>query len=90
MSTEKRDLKEVLELLKGVSFITCAVNKVVKDGVDVSDLSVLLELVKEHELLIAAFKDVKEIDDEVKDLDQAEIVELINAVFKMVKDIKEA
>ena len=50
----------------------------------------LLDLVKEHELLIAAFKDVKEVDEEVKDLDQAEIVELINAVFKMAKDIKEA
>lgn len=90
MNAEKRDLKEVLELLKGVSLITCSVKKVVKDGIDVADLSVLLDLVKEHELLIAAFKDVKEVDEEVKDLDQAEIVELINAVFKMAKDIKEA
>lgn len=84
-------IKEIKELLAGLELLGVAAKKIAADGkVGVDDLAHLLDVAKKAEVLLAAIKDIDKIDDEIKALDQAEIIELVSAVLALVKKIKEA
>jgi hypothetical protein len=88
---EKKSIKEIKEVLEAVELLGVAAMKVAADKkVAVDDLVHLVAIAKDSEKLVAAMEGLKEIDDEIKDLDQAEILELVAAVLAMVKKIKEA
>jgi hypothetical protein len=86
-----KQVKEIKELLKGLEVVGVAGVKIAADGkVSIEDLAHIVALAKQIDVLSAAVAGLGEIDDELKDLDQAEIIELVGAVFALVKAIKEA
>lgn len=86
-----KQVKEVKELLKGLEVVGVAGVKIAADGkVGLDDLTHLVELAKQIDVLTAAVQGVNEIDDEIKDLDQAEIIELVGAVYGLAKALKDA
>ena len=84
------DLKNSLEIVKAVEVLGVSVKKISKDGVNLADLPEALELIKQLDVFIAAVKDAKEVIGEVKDLDQAELIQLGSALYSSFKAIKEA
>ena len=88
---EKIELKETLELVKSIEILGKATKKILADGkVNFSDAPAALELIKEIEPIIEGFKGLNQLDDEVKDLDEQELVQLGLAVFNTYKSIKNA
>lgn len=87
----KRGIKETKELVDGLKVLSKAGYAIAKDGkVSLDDLEHLVELGKEFETIMDAFKDLGDIDDEMKDLDEAEAIEIVAHLYKAVKEIKEA
>ena len=83
------DLKESLELLKGIKLILNSLNKVFADGkLDWSDATIVLDLAKEYEVLIAAVDGFNYINDELKNLEEHEYIALAMNIFPMLKEIK--
>lgn len=84
-------VKETLEVVKAIQLIGTDVKKALKDGkLNAEDLPLVLDLVKNSQILIDAVEGVNLIGEEVKELDQAELIELGSALFMAVKAIKEA
>lgn len=85
------DLKESLEMLKGVELVLDAIFKVMEDGkADLSDLTVLVDLAKQYEEFAKAVNNAGLIPAELKDLDQVEMLSLAGAIYPMLiksKDI---
>lgn len=81
------NIKESLELLVAVEIVAVSGIEIAKDGIDFSDLSKVIELVKKSEVITAGVKGLDLIDDEIKDLDQAELMQLGLATFSMIKKI---
>lgn len=89
--TESKSIKESKELIKGVEVVGVAAVKIFADGkVNLADLPHLAELAKNLDVVIAGAEGAGEIPAEVKDLDQAELIELGTAAFALVKALKEA
>jgi hypothetical protein len=87
---ESKNIKEIKEMLKGLELIGSQGAKIAKGGVNFKDIPHVIELVKDYEVLDAAFSGLKEIPAEAKDLDEAELMELGLIVFRMVKNMKAA
>ncbi len=85
-----KTVKETKELLSALELLGVKLKLIAKNGVGVDDLAQLLDLVKAHEVLLEGFKDLKEVDDELKDLSQEEVVELVMALLKLAKSLKDA
>jgi len=90
MSEEKKGIKECLEMLDGLELLSVKGLEIAKDGLELNDIPKALEVFKQYEVLVAAVKGSGEILAEVKDIDQAELMELGARVLGMVKKIKEA
>jgi len=82
-------IKETLEVLEAVKTIAVIGTKTFKDGVQISDLGALSELAANFSVFSEAVKGIDQVDDEFKDLSQEEILQLINKIFEIVKDVKE-
>lgn len=89
MTTEKKELgiKESLELVAGIELVTVSTLDIAKDGLGADDIPKALELVKKSDVIVEAVKGIDLVDDEVKDLDQAELIQLGTATFAMIKKI---
>lgn len=85
-----KGIKETKELLDGIQTLAVAAKKISHDGVSIADLPEALELLKKFDVLIEAVKGIDELGEEVKDLDQAELIELGSKVFGLIKSIKDA
>lgn len=89
--SEQKSTKEIKELVHGLKLVGLAAKKITKDGkIGLDDLVHLVDLVKESDKLVAAVSGVGDLDDEAKNLDQAEIMELIALLYGAAKEIKEA
>ena len=84
------DIKESIELLNGIELIAVNGAKIAKDGINISDLAHLVELAKNFEVLKDAYVGIDLIDDEVKDLDEKELIELGLKAFSIIKNVKAA
>lgn len=84
------DIKATKEVLEALTVIGIEAKKIAKDGISMADLPEALELFKHIDLFVAAIKDAKLIPSEMKDLDQAEAIELGTKVYLDVKAIIEA
>lgn len=85
---DKKGIKESKELIEALALLAKAGKEIAADGkVSVSDLEHLVALGKDFNILLEGFKDLKELDDELKDIDEAEAIELLSLLFKKVKDI---
>jgi len=84
------DLKETLEMLKGFDLLLDCGLAIVKDGkVNWKDAATALKLLKQFEVIKDAAKDVSLIPDELKDLDQNEIVIFARELYPIHKKLKE-
>jgi hypothetical protein len=89
--SDKRGVKELMELIAGLKELILVGKSVMKDGkVDLSDIGALSVLLAKQSELVAAFQGLSEIDDEVKDLDLAEAQEVILALIAAAKEVKAA
>lgn len=84
------DIKESIELLNGIELIAVNGAKIAKDGINLSDLAYLVELAKNFEVLKNAYEGIDLIDDEIKELDEKELVELGLKAFSIIKNVKAA
>ena len=81
-------IKETKELLEGLGKVAVAAKKIAADGkVNAEDLSVLIDLVTDVDSLSAAVKDAGDIPSELKDLDQAEVLEIINLLYTISDEV---
>lgn len=83
----KAGIKESKELLNGVELLAVSAKKIAKDGVSLADLPEAIELLKKVDILVEAVKGLESIDEELKDLEQEELVELGLKVFSIVKAV---
>lgn len=88
---KKVGVKEVSELLEGLEKLAKFGVKVLEDGVvNVKDIGALVALSKDLEVLVDAFEGLGSIDDELKDLDQEEIIMIVIKVFGIIKSVGKA
>jgi hypothetical protein len=91
-SQEKKQLgiKESLEMIAGIELASVSVIEIGKDGLGADDIPKGLELIQKSNVLIEAVKGFDMIDDEMKELDQAELIQLGAASYEMIKKIIKA
>jgi len=88
MSEGTKELKELLVSLKDIAVFA---KKVAADKkVSLEDLPALVDLAKNMDEVLAGFDGLNKIPDEVKDIDEAEAMELLGEVLKLVKEVKAA
>ena len=85
------EIKETLELLEGLKVIGETGAKIFADGkVNLADLPKLGELGKNFGVLKDAVVGVKDIKQEVTDLDQNEIMQIVGKVLEIVNAVKDS
>jgi hypothetical protein len=85
MEAENKSIKETKELFAGLGLVAKEVKGALADGkINVNDVQHILNLGKQHQVLIDAVNGVKEIPAELKDLDKAELLEIIMLVYKEI------
>lgn len=85
----EKGIKELSELLVAVETLAIAGAKIAKDKkVNAEDLPAVIELVKKLDTVLVGIKDVDQIDEEVKDLDEAELIAIVSKVLVIAKSIK--
>jgi hypothetical protein len=88
--SEKRELKETLELVKALDLLASKGIEISKGGIGAEDIAPAVELLKQLNVLIEGFKGVGEVGAELGDLDDTELLQLGSAVYGVYKDIKGA
>jgi type III secretion system FlhB-like substrate exporter len=84
-----KDIKETKELFAGLALIAKAAKKIAADGkVSLADAEHIIDLAKESSVIVAAFKDLKEVPAELKDLDKEELIDLVLTVYKAVGEVE--
>lgn len=84
-----KDIKDTLELIDGFEIIIFTCMKVLIDGkINMSDLPVILDLLKEAGKIIEAVRGVSNIPDEIRDIDQSEAAEIGFKIYEIVDRIK--
>lgn len=83
------NIKETKELLEGIELIALNGAKIAKDGINISDLAYLVDLAKNFEKLKLAYEGIDLVDDELKDIDEKELIELGVFAFNLVRKVKE-
>ncbi len=85
----QKTIAETLELLNGLEIAAKAIAKISKDKkVNAEDLPTLVELASEFETLVKAFSNLEEVPQELKDLDEAEVIAIITKVYSIGKSVK--
>ncbi len=86
---EKRGIKEILEILKGLEILGKAGAAIAKDGkVDMGDITHLVAIAKDFDVLKEAVGGADEALKEMKDIDKIEAVAIVSAVLDLVKSLK--
>lgn len=85
---KKLSLKETMEILAALEMLALAVKDIAKDGIGADDIVKLIDLAKNFEVISAAVKDADLAVEELKDLDQVEVIELITKLMAMIKNFK--
>ena len=85
----QKTIAETLELLQGLEIAAKAIAKISKDKkVNAEDLPTLVELASEFETLVKAFSNLQEVPEELKDLEESEIIAIITKVYSIGKSVK--
>lgn len=83
-------MKETLELIAALQLVTVEGIQISKGGLTADDIPKALELIKKFDVIVEGAKGIDLIDDEIKNIDQAKLIEAGVAVFGLVKAIKAA
>ena len=90
MSTQTREIKEIIELVDGLEVLAIFGAKVVADGkVNHKDLPIVIEFMDKIKSLFSAFDNVPEIVQEIEDLDRAEMIILLKKLLDIAQNIKD-
>lgn len=93
MEAEKKGIKEVLDLLKLVDSLTIVLLQRLKDGIGMDDAAFLVKLSMDEEfklVLKEALSGMKEIPEEIKDIDVAEGIQIAMQIISNVPKYLEA
>lgn len=86
----ERDIKEIKEMLEALELIMIACAKILKDGkIKLEDLSEFFNLLKDIEKIKNGFIGIKKIPEEIKDLQEDELVEIGLSIYRIVGKIKD-
>ena len=85
-----KGIREIGELIDGLTLVGEQVKKISKGGVGVDDIAHLIKIAQEFETLKEAFSGLKEAGEEIKDLDQVEIIAIIGKLYEMIKKVEQA
>jgi hypothetical protein len=80
-------VKETLELLDGMGTAAALIKKIVKDGLSPALILRLKEIADAMPEFKEAVDGVDEIPAELKDLDEAEVVQIIGSIYAQSKKI---
>ena len=85
-----KDVKNIIEVLDAVEAVAIPVKQALKDGLDITDLAKLLEIVKKHEVILAAIDNIGDISEELKDIEATEAAIIAAKVIALIKALKAA
>lgn len=86
---ETKGIKEIMELLEGVKVIGVSAKAMMADGkVDLKDIPEAIELLKQYQTIIEAFKGAGEIPHEVKDMSVDELQAVGAKVLEIASALK--
>ena len=89
VKVKKMDIKEILELLEGIKDAGVLGVSVLADGkVNLKDLAPLTKFLTQAGDIAKAIEGITLVDDEIKDLDHAEIAQIGAKSLEMIKEIK--
>ena len=87
----EKGIKEIKEMFKALELIAGVSGAIAKDGkVGVDDLQHLVGFGLSFQALIDGFAGIDEAVNEAKDLDKAEVLEIIGAGYAVVKAFEDA
>jgi len=86
----KVSIKESTELLVAMGTASALVKKIAKDGINAADLVHLKSIADALPEISEGFKGVSGIYRELKDLDEAEVFELLGTLYAQAEKINEA
>lgn len=84
------DIKQSLECLDAVELIAVKGIEIAEGGLGADDLPKVLELIQQHQIIIAGVQGADEVPAELKELSQEELIQLGMKAVKMVGSIKAA
>jgi hypothetical protein len=88
---ELKGIKESLELLQGIKVLAVDAKKIMANGkLDLSDLGVAMDLLKQLGTLSSAVQGIDQISSEVKDLSPEEVNQLAQKVLEVVEALRAA
>jgi hypothetical protein len=82
------DIKNIIEVLDAVEVVVIPVKEALKDGLDLSDLPKALDIIKKHEVILAALDNIGEVIEEGKDIDPTEAAIIAAKVIALIKALK--
>ena len=86
---EKKGTKELTELFIALGALFQLGKKVKEDGIGTEDIAIVFsELLVKYPVIVAGIDGIKEAIEEVKDLDGAEISELVKTVIGEVEKVE--
>jgi len=84
-------LKETMEGLEAIEILAVGGAKVFADGkIRTDDIVTLVDVAKKSDTILEGVKDIDMSIEELKDLDQEEVVKIIFKVMEMIKAVKAA
>lgn len=90
-ASEKRDIKEISELISAVEVVGVNIGAALADGkINAIDLPHAMNLLKEHQKLIDGVVGLSEVVPEAKDIDPAEAVIIVQKLYAAGLNIKKA
>ncbi|WP_019503842.1 hypothetical protein [Pleurocapsa sp. PCC 7319] len=90
MSTQTKEIKEIIELVDGLEVLAIFGAKVVADGkVNHNDLPIVLEFMNKINSLFSAFDNVPEIVKEIEDIDKAEMIILLKKLLDIARNLRD-
>lgn len=88
---ESKSVKELKEVIIAIEPIAVFVKKVAADKkVGLDDLPYLIDLSKQLDTIAAGVNDAEIAVEEIKDLDESEVLEIVGQLIKLAKAIKAA
>lgn len=86
----EKGIKEISELLDGVKLLAVSGKKIAKDGISAEDVAHVVTLFTNFNTIVEAYKGLGEASEEIKNLDQSEVIEIIGKLYEIVRDVEKA
>lgn len=81
-------VKEIVELLDGLTLVSETLASAAKDGFHLNDIIKIVDLAKNHKVLVEAIKGLDQVVVEAKDLKVDEISLIAGKVLELVQKVK--